>query len=399
MSRGVTRPRPDAVRWSEAVRVAVEDRLFRALAVLRLVLLVNLIGLNVVRAENFDRPMLGVTVVLVLVAWTGVATWAYAVPMRRSRLLLLTDLMVALTTIAASTWVKGEDLRATVPGFWVMAPLLAWAVHWGWRGGSVAAVLTALADVLVRGEFTQVNYGNVFLLLIGGPLVGYVSDSLKSMAVERDEAQRAAAVATERARLARAVHDGVLQVLSMVQRQGADTGGEFAQLARLAGAQESALRALIRQQDSLRVNSAEGVLDLAGALEQLESLSVPTVHVAGPGHAVEVPIEIGRELLAVANACVRNIAQHVGADAEAWVLLEVVESRVILSVRDVGPGIPEGRLQAAAAEGRLGVVQSIRGRVVDLGGTAALSTGPWGTEWEFTVPFATSSLGAQERGR
>jgi hypothetical protein len=36
--------------------------------------------------------------------------------------------------------------------------------------------------------------------------------------------------------------------------------------------------------------------------------------------------------------------------------------------------------------GRLGVRESIRGRIADLGGTAELSTGSFGTEWEFVVP-------------
>ena len=48
------------------------------------------------------------------------------------------------------------------------------------------------------------------------------------MAVERDQALRAAAVAQERARLARAVHDGVLQVLALVQRRGGELGGDSA---------------------------------------------------------------------------------------------------------------------------------------------------------------------------
>jgi hypothetical protein len=32
------------------------------------------------------------------------------------------------------------------------------------------------------------------------------------------------------------------------------------------------------------------------------------------------------------------------------------------------------------------VVESIRGRIADLDGTAELSTGSFGTEWEFSVP-------------
>ena len=49
-------------------------------------------------------------------------------------------------------------------------------------------------------------------------------------------------------------------------------------------------------------------------------------------------------------------------------LLEELPDRVEVTVRDEGPGIPEGRLAQAEREGRLGVVESIRGRIADLGG-------------------------------
>ncbi|MFI5426844.1 hypothetical protein [Aeromicrobium sp. UC242_57] len=58
---------------------------------------------------------------------------------------------------------------------------------------------------------------------------------------------------------------------------------------------------------------------------------------------------------------------------------------VELSVRDDGPGIPPGRLEEAASHGRLGVAESIRGRLEALGGTAELTTGTFGTEWELVV--------------
>ena len=386
------------------MREAVEDRLYQALGVLRVVLLVNAVGLNLVRAENFDRPTLGIAVVVGLIGWTGLAIWAYSVPPRRGVVLLSADLVVALSAIGLSLVVKGEDLRATIPGFWVMAPLLAWAVHWGWRGGAVAGLLLSAADLAVRGEFTSVNYSNVFLLLIGGPTVGFVSDSLKSMAAEREVAQRTAAVAAERARLARAVHDGVLQVLALVQRRGGELGGEFADLGRLAGTQEAALRNLIRQQDSVlsrgverpRAHGGDGAApaqDLGATMARLESLPQPRVHVALPGTPVLVPAAVAEELGALVEAALANVAQHVGERADAWVLVERLSDRVIVSVRDAGGGIPEGRLAEAAEEGRLGVAGSILGRASDLAGIAVLHTGPDGTEWEVTVPLPGTGFG------
>ncbi|MDN4163473.1 MacS family sensor histidine kinase [Nocardioides abyssi] len=374
---------------SEAAGLAVEDRLFRALAVLRGVTLANAVVLNFYRADNFQRPVGGVICVLVMLAWTALAVWAYAAPRRRTVGLLVADLAVAVGLLAVTPLVKGDGFNATVPGFWVAGALLAWAVRYRWVGGLLAAVVLAATDLLVREEVTQANYGNVFLIVIGGPIVGFMCGSLQQMAAERDRAERTAAAAAERARLARAVHDGVLQVLSLVQRRGAELGGEAAELGRLAGEQESRLRTLIRTQERTVAGPGESdaVLDLAAELGRLESRVAVTV--AAPATPVELPADVVRELCAVVGACLDNVAVHVGPQAPAWVLLEAFADRVELSVRDEGPGIPAGRLEQAAAEGRLGVSESIRGRVADLGGTAELSTGSFGTEWEIVVPVAS----------
>ena len=87
------------------------------------------------------------------------------------------------------------------------------------------------ADARVDGAV----YGNEFLLIIGGLVVGFLSQSLRLMEVERDQALRASVTDAERARLARAVHDGVLQVLALIQRRGRELGGESAELGRMAG--------------------------------------------------------------------------------------------------------------------------------------------------------------------
>jgi signal transduction histidine kinase len=72
--------------------------------------------------------------------------------------------------------------------------------------------------------------------------------------------------------------------------------------------------------------------------------------------------------------------------------------RVTVTVRDDGPGIPEGRLAQAESEGRLGVAQSIRGRLRDLGGAAELVSVPGqGTEVELTVPRRGHAKAARGR--
>lgn len=351
-----------------------------------MLLVLNAVGLNVYRAGNFDHPLAGAAVVSGMVAWTAFVVWAYADPGRRTAGLLVADLAVAMATLLLSPVLKGADFNATVPGFWIAGALLAWAIQWRWQGGLVAGLLLSVTDLLVRDHVGQTNYGHVFLLLIAGTVVGFMSESLRLMAVERDEALRASVADAERARLARAVHDGVLQVLALVQRRGGELGGDAAELGRLAGEQESALRSLIRQQDALATPTTEETADLRAALTALARPA--SVTVAAPGEPVPLPVRTVAELGAVVRACLDNVANHVGPDAPAWVLLEALPGEVRVSVRDEGPGIPPGRLEGAAEEGRLGVVESIRGRVADLGGTAALTTGPSGTEWEITVPRA-----------
>ena len=353
-----------------------------------MVLLLNAVALAFWRRDDFSHARLGLLAVAVLVAWTGFALWAYADHRRRVPVLLVADLTVALGLMLASPLLKEWEggVRATIPGFWVAGAMIAWAIHWRWQGGLVAATLVCGTDLFIRQELTQGNYGNIFLLMIAGPIVGYMCGSLQQMAAQRDRAERAAAVAAERARLARAVHDGVLQVLALVQRRGAELGGEAATLGRLAGEQEVALRSVIRQQDSLTEPAGGGVTDLAAALERCGAGRSLRVSVATPGTSVLTPTRVAHELLAVVGACLDNVETHVGRTARAWVLLEELTGSTVVSVRDEGPGIPDGRLGQAAAAGRLGVAESIRGRIADLGGTASLTTGSFGTEWEFAVP-------------
>lgn len=376
---------PDVRRRSVRAALAVEDQLFRAIAVLRVVVLLYAVVGNLVRGvDDFDRPAAGYALLAVMVAWTAFATWAYADAVRRGVALLVADLAVTVALLLATPVVKSADFDASVPGFWVMAALLAWAVRFRWVGGLVAGVVIGGIDVLVRVEVDGTDLGNLFLLLLGGPIVGYMCGSLQQMATERDEAQRSAAAAAERARLARVVHDGVLQVLALVQRRGGELGGDGAELGRLAGEQETALRSLIRAQDNVRADAPEGAVDVAGRLGGLGMRA--GVDVAVPGGAVELPAPVADELVAVVAACLDNVERHVGEGAPAWVLLEAFDDRVEVSVRDEGPGIPDGRLEAAESEGRLGVSQSIRGRIADLGGEARLTTGSFGTEWELVVP-------------
>lgn len=364
---------------------------------LRLVVATYAVTVNLVRFEEFSRPGLAALLIVVLVGWTAFVTWAYDAPHRRRLGLYLADLALAVLLILSTPVVQSEAMlerhASTVPTFWVMAPVLAWSAGRAWWQAVGAAVLVSAADVSVRTQLTGGTWGNIFLLLLAAGVVGYAAQILRDAAETRAAAERAAAAYEERVRLARAVHDGVLQVLALVQRRGTEAGGALADLGRLAGEQEAALRALVQAQardlrgeggaHGLRSRRASATADLMAALEPLGSGSVT---VSGPGTPVLLSGHAVGETVAAVSACLDNVRSHVGPQARAWVFVEDLGGSVLVSVRDEGGGIPAGRLDQAVAEGRLGVSESIRGRLADLGGRADLLTSPEGTEWELTVP-------------
>lgn len=364
----------------------VTTALFRALAVLRVFVMVYAIYKIVDRRDQFDEPGAAWVVAGVIVAWTALMTWAYDDPRRRRFPLYAVDLAVAVGLILTTPYIHSEAMREAnashMPTFWVMAAVLAWAAGRGWLEGLLAATVVSLADASVKVSVSSTTWGNIFLLVLAAGMVGYTAQALRVAAELRATAERQAAAAEERARLARVVHDGVLQVLALMQRRGLEAGGEVAELGRLAGEQEAALRALMQGDARPAPGYARAEL-----VESLEGLRRDGVTVTGPGHPVELSDDQVAELTAAVAECLNNVTRHVGPTAPAWVLVEDLGDRVVVTVRDEGPGIGEGRLDEAAADGRLGVHQSIRGRVEDLGGTAELFTGPGrGTEWELSVP-------------
>jgi signal transduction histidine kinase len=376
--------------------LAVETTMFRGLGVVRLVLLAYALYWNVTgRWERYQagRPSLAVVLLVLLAVWTLVTWWAYGAASRRTPVLLAADLTVALSTMLASPYLQGAHrVDATLPSFWVFGVMVAWAVRFHVTGGLLAAAVLTLGDLAVKLDpgagytLRDTTLQNVMLLWMGGGTIGYLTRLLQRTATGRDAAERRAAAVEERARLGRAVHDGTLQVLALVQRRGLELGGELAELGRLAGEQEASLRALIQADARAHAHAPDGtgVSDLVAELFTLQS---PTVTVSGPQDPVALPRRVVAEVRAVVLECLANVERHVGQEAHAWLLVEDLGHSVVVSVRDDGPGIEPGRLAVARAEGRLGVHQSICGRLAALGGTARLTTAPGeGVEWELTVP-------------
>jgi signal transduction histidine kinase len=365
--------------------------LWRAIAVYRLASLGYALVLTAQNFHHYRHPLGGWFVFGVMVCWTAVAAYAYPPNSRRRWPLLLTDLIVTALCLLSTLWVEtAARLVQGVPPLtvtWVAGPVLAWAVSGGRRMGLAAAVVLSVCDFSAHGPqvphgMSQARVNTAVLMVLAGVAVGHVARLAAEAQLAVARSTQLEAAARERERLARSIHDSVLQVLALVQRQGAAAGGEAAKLGRLAGEQEAALRALIGS--GVDPAPVAGLTDLRTLLTPLAGA---TVSVASPATAVRLPSRAARELAFAVSAALENVRRHCGEGTRAWVLLEDEDAAVTVTVRDDGPGIAPGRLAAAAAAGRLGVAQSIRGRIRDLGGTVRITSTPGeGTEVELRVP-------------
>ena len=358
----------------------LDTALWRAIAVYRLAALLYATGSMVAYTDTYARPVLGWTVLGAMAVWTAAAAYLYADPRRRGWPLLVLDLGLVMSAVLSSVLVQTPERidlgDPTVPVSWAAAPVVAWGVARGWPGGAVAASGISTAAVIARGDPSQATVNSVVLLLLLGTVVGYVVSLARRAERAYAQAVQLQAATAERERLSRSVHDGVLQALALVSRRTTDP-----ELAGLAAEQEAALRRLVSTPAAaLEVEAAAaGETDLRPLLP-----SGADLHLAAPAEPVLLPAPVARELAAATAAAVDNVRRHGGG--EAWLLVEDEPDAVTVTVRDAGPGIEPGRLEQAARDGRLGVAQSIRGRVADLGGTVDVVSDGQGTEVELHVP-------------
>ncbi|MEV6629428.1 DUF5931 domain-containing protein [Actinoplanes sp. NPDC051470] len=358
--------------------------LWRAIAVFRIAALVYVAVLVVNDVPEYARPMLAWPVLGVMATWTIVTTYAYADRTRRRPPLLTADLLITMAVLAVSFWVVGRpalaDGTATLAVAWQTAPVLAWTVARGRRAGIVAALAMGAVDLLIRARSNQATTGTV-LMVLAAFAVGYLVRLTEESHARLQRAVELEAATRERERLARDIHDSVLQVLALVKRRGAGLDGEAGELARLAGEQEVALRALV-------VGPSTGPAGEVDLMTLLAGHASTTVSVAAPAGAVLLPGNVAREVAGAVAAALDNVTRHCPPGTKAWVLVEDEPDAVTVSVRDDGRGIGPARLAEAEAQGRLGVAQSIKGRVAALGGRASVQSGPAGTEVELVVPRA-----------
>jgi signal transduction histidine kinase len=193
-----------------------------------------------------------------------------------------------------------------------------------------------------------------------------------------------AAVADERRRIARDLHDGVTQDLAFIVQQARhiaerDGAAEFARMA------EAAQRALdeSRQATAALVRPAESPLGEALAETARDAAGREGTEVEIDVHPdIEVPARMQQELLRAVREAVINAARHGGA--RHVVLVVRAEPHLCISVTDDGRGFdPE---LARSAPGRFGL-ESMAARMEAIGGDVSISSSPGaGSEVRLTVP-------------
>jgi signal transduction histidine kinase len=178
---------------------------------------------------------------------------------------------------------------------------------------------------------------------------------------------------SERADIAAHLHDSVLQTLALIQLRS----GDGAEVVRLARAQERDLRGwLYAPADADPTMMAARVAALAAEAEDVHGAVVEVVTVG------DRPVDDRTaSLLAALREAVVNAAWH--AQSPVRVYVESGPDGIEAFVRDRGPGFD----LATVPEDRLGVRESIIGRMERHGGSARVVSAPGeGTEVRLRLP-------------
>ncbi|MCA1781475.1 MAG: PspC domain-containing protein [Dermatophilaceae bacterium] len=305
----------------------------------------------------------------------------------------------ALTTIAGAVALlqsSGRDVRAglLLPVLLVaIGAVVAWAqldttqrARWagvdGWRGLGVARLAFGLGIVVLgllafatrgqsAGQVWDVALATLSIL-VGTALI-CVPFAVRLWADLRQE-QDVRVRETERADIAAHLHDGVLQTLALIQR-GADDPAYVTQLARR---QERELRGwLYGSNEDPSQTLAAAATAVAAEIEDLHGVPVDVV-VTGD-RALDAG---GRAMVRAMREAMLNAVRHGSPPVSAYV--EIGPTAVEGFVRDHGGGFDPDAVPAD----RLGVRESILGRMSRHGGSARVRRRDPGTEVILTMPHA-----------
>jgi signal transduction histidine kinase len=208
-------------------------------------------------------------------------------------------------------------------------------------------------------------------------------------------------VTTERVRLARDLHDGVLQTLTgaALQLQAArrtlsvDPAAaeeRLSQVQRIIAAGQNDLRFFINQLGPQRTTEG-GPIDLRGRVLDLaerirRQWGVPITVAAEPA-SLEIPDLLVTDLFLLIHEALVNAARHARASSIQLAILREAH-QISIAVVDDGEGFPfEGHYSLVELTRDQIGPRTLRERVASLGGSLELETGKKGTRLSLTVPL------------
>jgi signal transduction histidine kinase len=257
-------------------------------------------------------------------------------------------------------------LSTALWAFWLVRPLGTW-----WVAG--IAVLVLLAFCWVLGEFVGARRA----------YQSEVEQRLRLLENERDQ-QAKIAVAEERARIARELHDVVAHAVSVmvVQADGASyavhSNPELAERAvkTISSTGREALTELRRLLGVLRSDGSEsertpqpGTSSLNDLAERVRLVGLP-VRLKLKGELDGLPAGIGLGIYRIVQEALTNTLKHAGAGASALVRVSRIGENVELDITDDGFGTPHELVSISGGNGLIGM----RERANVFGGT--LEAGP-----------------------
>ncbi|MCU1528659.1 MAG: PspC protein [Frondihabitans sp.] len=284
-------------------------------------------------------------------------------------------LLAGTTSVLALTvpLIVGLALGATAWSRFVEAPNES-------EGGPTAITLRiligcglALVALLLAMASLRPGAGWLWLLVIVvTAAVAAVAIGPEALTLRRQSAARRRALVRDeqRAEIAAHLHDSVLQTLALIQNRA----GASSEVARIARAQERELRDwLYAGSQAVERDLAADLRDFAAALELDYPVRIEVVVVGETS-------ELGTgELASAAREAMLNAARHAGGEVSVY--LESSADSVDVFVRDRGAGFT----MKDVPEDRLGVRESILGRMRRVGGTAQVRQGAGGIGTEVHV--------------
>ncbi|MEI5525784.1 ATP-binding protein [Streptomyces brasiliscabiei] len=306
----------------------------------------------------------------------------------------------------------------------VCTPLLSGLLY-GWRGAGVLTGLQLAVLLTVHRTWEHRPGAGASTLLIAGFCVaaGVIGVTLRNLMFRFGTATQALseamsrlavaeAVESERARLARELHDSVAKTLhglalaadalattsdrpdpdpALVRRQAT----LVASAARRAAAESRDLLTDLRRHTDLTTPTPPTDLGAELATRTTDfttRTALPTRFTHTGEDPPPLPPETIRHLLAITSEALENIHRHAHA-TEAEVSLRVTPDTLHLTIKDDGVGFPPAltldALEAAQESGHFGLL-GMTERATRTGGSLRLGTPPKGTEVTLTLPLPVS---------